>query len=275
MSGQADLHTHTLHSDGLLSPEEIIAAASAAGLRAVSITDHDGISALEAAAGAAGAAGIELVPGVELSVDIDGRDVHLLGYFVDPSSPRLIDHLALYRQRRSTRAQEIVRKLNALNIGITWEAVLGQARGAAVGRPHVAEALLEEGYVDTYEDAFQMYIGNEKPCYVRKVPVSPEEAIEVVHAAGGLAVLAHPGMYTPGSTVEALVAAGLDGIETVHPKHAPDQVRHYQRKVMDLGLIETGGSDFHGEGRGESVVGVPSVPYGLVIEMKRRLGMKL
>jgi predicted metal-dependent phosphoesterase TrpH len=105
--------------------------------------------------------------------------------------------------------------------------------------------------------------------------VSPEEAIEVVHAAGGLAVLAHPGMYTPGSTVEALVAAGLDGIETVHPKHAPDQVRHYQRKVMDLGLIETGGSDFHGEGRGESVVGVPSVPYGLVIEMKRRLGMKL
>jgi hypothetical protein len=272
MTGSADLHTHTFYSDGLHSPEEIVAAAAAARLRAVALTDHDGVDALGEAAEAGGSAGLEIITGVELSVEIENRDVHLLGYFIDPGDARLLDHLDRYRRSRSIRAQEIVRRLNAINIDLTWDAVLAQAGKAAVGRPHIAAALLEDGYVDTYEDAFQKYLGNEKPCYVKKVSVPPEEAIDVIHSARGLAVLAHPGLYTPGSTIDSLVHAGLDGIETVHPKHAPDQVRHYRRLVKELGLLETGGSDFHGAGRGESAVGNPSVPYRLVVEMKRRLG---
>ena len=272
MNGLADLHTHTIHSDGLHTPEEIIAAAASARLRAVGVTDHDSVLALAAATKAGERAGIEVIAGVELSVEIENRDVHLLGYFIDPEDERLLGHLARYQASRYARAQEIVRRLNAINIDLSWEAVMAQAGAAAVGRPHVAAALLEEGYVDTYEDAFQRYLGNERPCYVKKVSVPPEEAIDAIHAARGLAVLAHPGLYTPASTIDSLVHAGLDGIETVHPKHSPDQVRHYQRLVNELGLLESGGSDFHGQGRGESVVGNPSVPYKIVVEMKRRLG---
>jgi predicted metal-dependent phosphoesterase TrpH len=202
---------------------------------------------------------------------MENRDVHLLGYFIDSEDSGLREHLRRYKESRLERAREIVRRLNAIHIDLAWEAVLAQAGEAAVGRPHVAAALLEEGYVDDYEDAFQKYLGNDKPCYVKKVSVPPEEAIDVIHSARGLVVLAHPGLYTPGSTIDSLVNAGLDGIETVHPKHSPDQVRHYQHLVRDLGLLESGGSDFHGEGRGESVVGSPSVPYGVVVEMKRRL----
>jgi predicted metal-dependent phosphoesterase TrpH len=272
MTGSADLHTHTFYSDGLHSPEEIVAAAKAAGLRAVAVTDHDGLDAIPAATEAGRAAGIEVIAGVELSVEIENRDVHLLGYFIDPTDERLRNHLDRYRRSRGVRAEEIIRRLNAINIDLRWDAVLAQAGDAAVGRPHIAAALLEEGHVDTYEDAFQRYLGNDRPCYVKKVSVPPDEAIDVIHAARGLAVLAHPGLYTPGSTIDLLVHAGLDGIETVHPKHAPDQVRHYQRLVKELGLLESGGSDFHGAGRGESSVGNPSVPYRLVGEMKRRLG---
>ncbi len=243
----ADLHTHTHCSDGTLAPDALVQRAAECGIEVLAVTDHDTTAGLEGACRAAENHDIQLVNGVELSSEVDGRSVHLLGYGVDPEHPALTDYLSAFTNRRRTRLQRIVRRLRDQGVEVSSE-VLDRHLGtsAAPGRPHLARALAEEGHVDSYRDAFEQYLGRDRPAYV-PVPTRPAgDAIEMLHAVGGVAVLAHPGQWLPGDVLRTLRDRGLDGIECHAPSH-PDYLVDYYRKICRAhGLLVTGGSDYHG-----------------------------
>jgi len=263
-----DLHLHSTCSDGTFTPREVVRRASDAGLSVISLTDHDSTAGIGEAQATGEEVGVEVVPGVELSTLVNERDVHILGYFVDVSSPDLSSCLALYRDERRIRAERIVQKLNAMGVHVRPELVMAKAGNAAVGRPHVADVLVEEGFVFTVDEAFHRYLGYAKPAYQDKYAISPKEAIRVIHASGGLASLAHPGLYTSDDLVETLVADGLDGIEVRHVKHGPKVVSRYTDIVARYGLLATGGSDCHGDGRGEAVIGCVHVPHSYLHDLR-------
>ena len=225
-----------------------------AGVRILGLTDHDSVSGIEEATAVGVDLGVKLVPGTELSAQIDGREIHLLAYFIDWRSQTLADYLALFRERRHARGVAIVERLNDLGIQVTIEDVLAQAEGGLVGRPHVAAALVACGAVASKEEAFDRYIGDRKPAVVAKPNASVKDVICMVHRVGGVAVLAHPGASCPEALVTQLVASGLDGIEVYHPAHLPAQIEHYTGLVERFGLVASGGSDSHGEPTG-SVIG--------------------
>ena len=265
MTALADLHTHTRCSDGQLAPEALVALAQACGLRALAITDHDTVAGIAAAQAAGQRLGVEVVTGVELSTTVGDLEVHLLGYFFDPEHPALRDHLVAFQEARRERGEAMVERLNALGVPLRWDAVAAQAQGAvAVGRPHVAQALVEEGFVPDQRTAFEQYLGDDAPACVAKPLFPAREALAMLHAAGGIGVLAHPGHWTSDVTVMTLIRAGLDGIETVHPSHDAMLTRYYRRIVRDFGLIETGGSDYHGTRPDDDRLGEYAVPYAWV-----------
>jgi 3',5'-nucleoside bisphosphate phosphatase len=241
----ADLHTHTNRSDGRLSPPGLVEKAARRGLAALAVTDHDSVEGLPLAAHAAREHGITLVPGVELSAWADGRELHLLGYAFDPADPALRAHLAHYRADRERRAREIVARLGELGAPVRWERVAAIAGRGAIGRPHLAHALVEARHVGSVGEAFLRYLGDGAPANVGKTPVAPAELIALVHGAGGVCVLAHP-YDLPEAAVAALVADGLDGIEVVHPAHDADRQAHWAEVAARHGLLATGGSDHHG-----------------------------
>ena len=244
-----DLHTHTTASDGSLAPAALIDAARAAGLRVISITDHDTTAGFETVMDTAARAGVELVPGIEISAVGDGRDVHVLGYFIDPSSSTLRAFLARQRADRVRRVEEMTRRLAALGCPISRDAMLETvASGRSVGRPQIAAALVDAGYVQTRDEAFERFLEQGGPAYVPRQGVAPEEVVAIVHAAGGLASLAHPGVTRRDDRIAALAAAGLDALEARHSDHDAATEQRYRRVARDLGLLVTGGSDFHGEG---------------------------
>ncbi len=243
---RADLHTHTTASDGRLSPPGLVEKAHLRGLAVLSITDHDTLAAYPTATLAAERYGIDLLPGVELSANVGGADVHLLGYGFDLGDAGLRDHLARYRAERHERAEEIVGRLRALGHPVELERVLALTQGGTVGRPHIARALVEAGHAETVQGAFARYIGDGAPAFVPKGKATAEELVALVHAAGGVCVLAHPGSWVQVRFAERLAAAGLDGIETVHPAHDDDLREHWRAVARRLGLLETGGSDYHG-----------------------------
>lgn len=266
----ADLHTHTTASDGRLSPPGLVQKAHLRGLAALSITDHDTIAAYPTATLAAEQTGIELIPGVELSANVDGKDVHLLGYGFDLADAGLRAHLARYREERVGRAREIVDRMAGLGRPIAWERVQALAGHGAIGRPHIARAIVEAGHAETVQGAFVRYIGDDAPAFVPKGDATPEELIGLLHAAGGVCVLAHPATFVRLDFVERLVAAGLDGIETVHPAHDLDLRAYWQRIAQRFGLIETGGSDYHGFGeRDDERFGAYTVPVERVRRLQR------
>ena len=269
---KADLHIHSTHSDGTLSPEQIIRLAMEMGLAAVSVTDHDNVAGVKEAMTFEKEYGVEVIAGVELSAIEDSSDIHMLGYFVDVESVCLTQHLNLFRDARRVRAEKMVAKLNSLGLGLSIEAVLAKAGPAAVGRPHVAEALVDEGFISSYEEAFRKYIGFGGPAYEGKYVISPARAIELVHDAGGLAVIAHPGVYLKEETIRKILDAGVDGIETVHPKHSPETTLRFRTLVNALGLLETGGSDYHGDNRGTTPFADGTVPYRWVELLRERAG---
>jgi hypothetical protein len=243
---RADLHTHTFYSDGKLSPAALVKKVFEHGIRALAITDHDAIDALVEAAPAAERLGVELIAGVELSVTIDGGEIHLLGYGFDPLHRDLNEHLRAFRTVRTDRAAEMLRLLDALGLPLTIEDVLAHAEAGVVGRPHVAQALVAAGLVASYEDAFSLYLKDHGPAFVPKPLFPAREAIAMVHDAGGIASLAHPGTRTDGRTIKRLIDVGMDGLETIHPSHGPGLTRRYEDMARKYGLIETGGSDYHG-----------------------------
>ncbi len=269
-SGYVDLHLHTSCSDGVNTPEEVVAFARQARLAAIAITDHDTLDGLPAAAAAAETAAIDFIPGVELSASDHQADVHILGYYLDTATPGLAEELRILRDGRLVRGEHILDLLAQLGVSLHLERVVAIAAGAPLGRPHIGAALIEAGYVETMDEAFERYIGYHAPAYVPKRTLDPAGAIDLVKRAGGVPVLAHPGSLRRDDLIPALVAHGLVGIEVWHPKHDAQRVRTYMAAAETFGLLVTGGSDFHGAGRGDSTVGAQPVPLAVVAPLHAR-----
>lgn len=266
---RADLHTHTTASDGTLSPAELVQEAKQAGLQVLAVTDHDTVDGVGPAAEEADRLGIELVPGVELSTDVPDEEVHILGYFVDGQDRQFLALLRRLREGRLARAREMVRRLNQLGLPITFEEVARQADGA-VGRPHVARALVAAGYVGSFEEAFQRYLARGRPAYVERERFSPEEAVQAVLRAGGVPVFAHPLWGGDRNRIARLVDCGLRGIEAYYPDHSPQDVRRFLEWAREFGLVATGGSDYHGPGpASKAPLGSTYVPPQTVDALRR------
>ena len=242
---KVDLHTHTYLSDGIYSPTEVVKLASDRGISILSITDHDNTSGITEAITAAKDYGIEIISGVEISTDIEDREVHILGYFMDINNEELNKYLSFFRDERFHRAKRIILKLNKLGIRISMDDVLVHANNSAIGRPHIAYALLDLGYIENYYHAFDKYIGDNGPAYERKIHVSPQSALKIISDSGGLSFIAHPANMKE-SVILALINAGIDGIEVIHPSHSDSQEKFYKGIVAQYCLLATGGSDFHG-----------------------------
>jgi predicted metal-dependent phosphoesterase TrpH len=267
-----DLHCHTTFSDGELAPDALVRRAIARRVGVLAITDHDSVEALPAARAAAGRA-LELVPGIEISTSAGGLDLHMLGYYVDAENRELSMRLARFREERSERMRRMVARLGELGIEIDLDEVFTIAGHGVVGRPHLAEALVRAGHVENADDAFRRLLGAHGLAYVARPTFPPAEAIALIRGAGGLAVLAHPGPGLVDSVVEGLAAQGLAGIEVWHPQHGALTVRRYQALAERLGLLETGGSDFHGEGRSADL-GDVAVPERAFQALKRAVGAR-
>jgi len=250
MTGKVDLHMHTTHSDGFYSPDEILRKAKDKNLEAISITDHDSINGIEEAAVIGKGLGIEVIPGVEISSDLNGKEVHILGYFIDIYNEEFKRYLNFFRVERIKRAERIVKSLNNLGMGITIEDIFNIANNSAVGRPHIARAMVHKGLVSNYHEAFNKYIGNGCPAYEKKVHISPQSAFKIITDAGGLSFIAHPG-FMQEDILKDLIEAGVDGIEVFHPSHSPAKVKFYKGIVSEYYLLESGGSDYHGGPRND------------------------
>lgn len=243
---RADLHTHTTASDGRLAPADLVRKAHAHGLAALSITDHDSVDAYPEAQPVADELGIDLIPGVELSANVNGRDVHLLGYGFDLENEALGTHLARYQAERRERAQLIIDKLAAIGRPVSLDRVLEISGGGVVVRPHIARALVDAGHAETMQSAFAQYIGDDGPAFVPKGTAGPGELTSLVHDAGGVCVLAHPAEFITLDLLAQLLKAGLDGIEVIHPMHGDGLTKRWRATARRHGLFETGGSDYHG-----------------------------
>ena len=245
MKKKTDLHSHTLHSDGFYSPKDLVKLAYESGIEILGITDHDNVNGIEEAAFTAESYGIEIVPGVEISTDVQSSEVHILGYFIDPGNQELEHYLSFFREERYKRAKRIVEKLNLAGLEITMDDVLKQVNNAAIGRPHIAHALIKNNQVKSYQDAFNKYLGNHAPAYEKKVHLSPQSAFKIINDAGGLSFIAHPGNM-PEALTKELIEDGVDGIEVIHPSHSVEKTKYYRGIVNQYYLLESGGSDFHG-----------------------------
>lgn len=255
-----DLHMHSNASDGTFTPDEVARMAAGNGVEVFSLTDHDTLDGIPSAAACANRFGIRLITGVELSVSEEGMDVHLLAYGFDESDPALAAAVSRYRDGRRERARKILSRLKGLGIRIAFEEVEEIASGGALGRPHVAEALLRAGHVETFNEAFQRYLGHHGPAYVPKPRVTLEEATSIVRDAGGVTILAHPGTLNRDHLIPAWARRGLDGIEVWHSKHDPVAIDRYRGYAHLHGLLMTGGSDYHGERTPGVVIGGVPVP---------------
>ena len=254
-----DLQVHTTASDGALAPAKVVEAASAAQLFAIAITDHDTVDGLSEAIEAGNRLGVRIVPGVELSSHFEGEELHLLGLHLS-NRDTMRSALAELRLGRIERAERIVASLNAQGIPVTMDAVLHEAADGAVGRPHVARALVNGGWVRDFREAFDRWLGWNRPAYMAKAPFEVADAITLVHRAGGLAVWAHPGEAATAARVEKLAKVGLDSVEVLHPSHAP----YLSQRLIDIveraGLLPSGGSDWHGTHEGPRRLGGQLVP---------------
>ena len=268
-----DLHAHSTASDGSKSPAAVVGAAKAAGLSAIALTDHDTMDGVAEAVAASATYGIRVVPGVELSAIDDQREVHLLGLHIQRPSA-IEESLQTFRDHRQSRAIQIVAKLNELGVPISFDDVLARARDAAIGRPHLARVLIDRGWARDSRDAFDRYLGAGRPAYVAKHRLSVGDAIALVHAGGGLAVVAHPGPEGRRETIERFVALGLDGVEVRHPGHTQEDMNRLAALAEFFGLVPSGGSDWHGAVEGPRVLGVMRVPVSWLEQQDARVEVR-
>lgn len=266
----ADLHMHTSFSDGTYTPEELVARAGQFGFAAIALTDHDTVEGCARAAAACEQARIEFIPATELTAELDGNELHLLGYFVDTENPRLLKELAEFQTVRQNRIREMVARLNELNIPLQAEAVFAIANCRSPGRPHVGRALVAGGFCRNLDEAFERFLKKNRHAWVPKFKISALDAIELIHQSGGLAVMAHPGLNRTDEIIPELVAAGLDGLECFHTKHTPSTSDHYLRLAREHDLAITGGSDCHGLNKGKPLLGTVKLPYDYVEQLKAR-----
>lgn len=262
-----DLHVHTTASDGVLSPTEVVHKALEVGLATIAITDHDTLVGSEEGLEAAKGTGLEVIPGVEISADIAQAEVHILGYHVALGASALRDRLQVLRDARFVRARRMVAKLARLGLPIEWSRVKQLASGATMGRPHVARAMLEKGYVPSVDRAFSHYIGRSGPAYVGRYKISPSEAIELIVSSGGLPVLAHPLQVS--HLIPELAKRGLVGLEAYYPGYSSDEIRLLLDICARHDLVATAGSDFHGgDGRPENDMGAVWSPPEVMINLR-------
>ena len=268
-----DMHVHTTASDGKSTPEEVIRLAIKSGLDGLAITDHDTVDGIAPALQYISQAGLEfeLIPGIEFNTEAGSTDVHILGYYLDYTNTSLLLRLQELKQSRDGRALKIVAKLKSLGLPIEYERVKMLARGNVLGRPHIADAMIEKGYVRTRDEAFDKYLDNDRPAYIPRYKFMPDEAIELVHECGGLSVLAHPGLIGDPDLVNKIIAMGIDGLEVYYPQHSEQQTSYYQALAKEKGLLVTGGSDFHGHQEDMDKLGVATIRGELLAAMKIRL----
>jgi 3',5'-nucleoside bisphosphate phosphatase len=282
--GNVDLHLHTTASDGVMSPSEIVRYARKRGLQAIAITDHDTIEGLEEGVSEGERIGFEVIPGIEISAEHSPGSMHLLGYFFEIHHPMLTERLAYLQGARAERNPKIVAKLNDLGIKVTYEDVIRASGGGQVGRPHFAQVLLDMGYVNSFQEAFDRFLRKGAPAYVDKVRFAPKEALRFINEASGIGVLAHPNtLGTNGygdleRLILQLMEYGLKGIEVYYPEHSGLAVAQYKGLAERYGLLATGGTDYHGLEKDGLDIGVGRggmrLPYSLVEGLKavRRLG---
>ncbi len=264
----ADLHIHSTASDGRLTPEEVVRQAKQAGLSVISLTDHDTVAGLGAALRAGAETGLEVIPGIELNTDLDGHEIHMLGYCLNPGSESLLKTIEDLRQAREDRARQIITKLERLGLHIEYEHVKRVAGRAAIGRPHIAQALLETGYSDSLTDAFEQYLANGRQAYVPHQKLEPLMAIEVILEAGGIPVLAHPGLAKRDDLIASFVERGMRGLEVYYPFHSAAEILKYEQLCLKYDLIMTGGSDFHGPGFKYPALGTVTIPDATVARLQ-------
>jgi predicted metal-dependent phosphoesterase TrpH len=271
MTNYIDLHTHSTASDGIYSPTELLERAKAVGLRVLALTDHDSTGGLEEAAEAARALDIDFIPGIEINTDVSGGEVHVLGYFLEYQRTAFQSVLQVLRDARVRRGQRMVELLNQEGLHVSWDRVREIAQGA-VGRPHVAKALLEAGYVSSIGEAFDKYIGTGGPAYVPRYKLTPEDAVRLIASANGLPVMAHP-IELPGldelrNWLPGLCKAGMVGLETYYGPYTAEQERALRALADEYNLIPTGGTDFHGPGFHPTPLGGRPVPHDTVERLK-------
>lgn len=274
MAGFVDLHIHSTASDGKLTPCQVVTLAKNMGFRCIAIADHDSVGGIEEALAAGDIQGVEVLPCVELSTLYNGGEVHILGYLIDWRSTVLLNMLKKIMDCRIERARQMVDKLGRLGLDVTWEEVVSRAGSSFVGRPHIAQVLMEKRYISEIKEAFnEDFIGKNGRAYVERYEISPDEAMKTIRNAGGVAVLAHPGFFKKQlkldhADIEYLVSRGLQGVEVYHTKHSEEDVQNYISIAESLNLAVTGGSDCHGGNTGEVLMGRIKLPYIYVEKLK-------
>ncbi|HEY5999226.1 MAG TPA: PHP domain-containing protein [bacterium] len=256
----ADLHLHSCHSDGKLAPAELVRRAKAAGVAALALTDHDSVRGIPEAREACREAGILFVPGIELGVGVGDDEIHLLGYGIDAKGRTLQNTLDLLAGERLDRMEKMLAALERHGVGVTLDDVRAETGGGIVGRLHLAAALVRLGRVADLGEAFRRWIGAGRPAYVRRQLLNMREAIDLIREAGGVPVLAHPGVTRRDELIEYLIRLGVRGLEVYYPRHDFADVSRYRKVCAKFDLIATGGSDFHGAGKDEAGIGSTSTP---------------
>ena len=267
----ADLHLHTRFSDGTFTPEELVLQAQNKGLACIALTDHDSVEGCDRAAVACANVKMDFISGAELTAEHKDTEVHILGYFLDTKNQVLLDRIAKFQAVRQNRINEMCAALNKLGLPLKAESVFALANCKSPGRPHVARALVKEKLIDNLDEAFERYLKKGRPAWVPKTKMSALESVELIHQAGGLAVMAHPGLNRTDDIIPALVKAGLDGIECFHTKHSTVMAERYLEIAEKYNLLVTGGSDCHGFSKKQPLIGTVRLPYDHVEKLKAKV----
>jgi len=274
MPGAVDLHTHTTASDGTYAPRDLVAEAASRGVRVLAVTDHDSTEGLaEAIDEAERRRPLEIIPGIEINCDVEGAEIHVLGYLMDWQAEWFQDFCREQRRERRARVHRMVKRLAAIGMPLDADEVFAIVKEGSAGRPHVAQVMVARGYVKTVREAFDKYLGSGKPGHVPRKKITPEDAVRIIRKAGGVPVFAHPGLADRDELIPGLIAAGLMGIECYYTEHSAAQRASYLQICKDHDLVATGGSDFHGPKVRAATLGSPSVPMSSVDALRAKAAL--
>ncbi len=274
MPGAVDLHSHTTASDGSFTPRELVREAARRGLRVLAVTDHDSTDGLAPALDeAAHHRPLEVVPGIEINCDVEGAEIHILGYYVDYEAAWFQNLCRAQREERRARVLRIAARLGELGMPIDPDEIFAVVREGSAGRPHIAQAMMKRGYVRTVREAFDKYLASGKPGHVPRKKLAPEDAVRLIRRAAGVPVFAHPGLADRDEMIPGLIAAGLMGLECYYREHSAGQTASYLQLCRDHELVATGGSDFHGPMVRAGTLGVPAVPMACWEALKAKAAL--